>query len=247
MNFDWVLVLAYGTGDDEVKERTHIIKALKAAGLVPVLVKSKTGNLTEAHIWVRCPIERLEIEAEKKEVMKPLQEKGGLAPFSKTKRHHFKSRKTEEAFFSSFERQHLIYSIMTSPNSLQGAALDFEKMKSLGYLIEVMPLHDLAKRNELIQKWLSTPIYKIGLRVEQYQDDIKDYFGEDVALYFLWAGHFVRCFLPLACLGVACQIAQAVIKYGVDTSQGIGEGVVFACSRAVLGSTSKSSTLSVVN
>jgi len=46
----------------------------------------------------------------------------------------------------SSERQRLIHSIMTSPNQLNGAGLDLQKLKLAGYLLEAIPLHDPSKK-----------------------------------------------------------------------------------------------------
>ena len=213
--YDWVLIFTHGASDDELKERTHVIKAVKAAGLVPVVAKSQYTSSLEVHVWLRCPADRLEEEAERMQVKKRLQEHGGLAPFCTAKRHLFEGPIGDYSFFSSAERQQLIFSILTSSNSLNGAGLELESLKASGYLIEAMPLHDFTHRDRLISQWLEQPLYMYD---QQPITEIKDYFGEEVALYFAWAGHFVRAFFPLAFLGLITQIAQSIIK-GRDIDQ----------------------------
>jgi hypothetical protein len=205
-------------------QRAHVIKSLKASGLVPVMVKSTCNDTPEVHIWIRCPVSRLEEEAEKIAVKKPLQEGGGLAAFAAAKRHLFEGPIGLHAFFSSAERQQLIYSIIVSPNALNGAGLDLEKLKSQGYLIEAMPMHDNSHKQKLIDDWLNVSIFTID---KQPITEIKDYFGEELALYFAWAAHFVRCFVPLAFLGLITQIAQNIIKYqnSWSDSEGLGRQV----------------------
>lgn len=205
-------------------QRAHVVKSLKASGLVPVVVQSTCRDTPEVHVWIRCPVSRLEEEAEKTAVKKPLQEAGGLAAFAAAKRHLFEGPVGLHAYFSSAERQQLIYSIMTSSNALNGAALDLEKLKSQGYLIDAMPLHDNSHRQKLIDNWLNVSIFKVDA---QPITDIKDYYGEELALYFAWAGHFVRCFIPLAFLGLVTQIAQNIIKYqnAWNNSEGVGRQV----------------------
>ena len=215
--FDWLLVLAHGASEEDIKERAHMLKSIRAAGLVPVMVQSKCSDAPEIHVWIRCPGERLEEEAEKIQIKKPLQENGGLACFSTANRHMFDGPIGDYAFFSTAERQQIVYSVLTSPNALNGAGLNFDTLKASGVLIEAFPLHDAPLRDALVVNWLDLSLFKLDA---QPVTEIKDYYGEEIAMYFAWAGHFVHTFFPLAVLGLVTQIAQSIIKgRDIDTHE----------------------------
>ena len=44
--------------------------------------------------------------------------------------------------------------------------------------------------------------------VEQPEDDIRDYFGDHVAIYFAWLGMYTSSLLPCAILGVMSQMVN---------------------------------------
>ena len=84
--FDWLLVFAHGESEDEIQERAHVIKSLKAAGLVPIQVLSRYHDALEVHIWLRCSADRLEEAAEERGLKKELTDYGGLVPFKLPRR-----------------------------------------------------------------------------------------------------------------------------------------------------------------
>ncbi|XP_053472777.1 anoctamin-9 isoform X2 [Ictalurus furcatus] len=61
-------------------------------------------------------------------------------------------------------------------------------------------LHERTQQEYLKRKWASWGALKHLLG--QPVDDIRDYFGEKVALYFLWLGWYTRLLIPAAIIGV---------------------------------------------
>ncbi|XP_028433428.1 anoctamin-9 isoform X2 [Perca flavescens] len=59
-------------------------------------------------------------------------------------------------------------------------------------------LHERKKQKDLKKKWARWS----GLFTEQPFNDIKCYFGEKVALYYLWLGWYTKLLVPAAALGV---------------------------------------------
>ncbi|XP_028257576.1 anoctamin-9-like isoform X2 [Parambassis ranga] len=59
-------------------------------------------------------------------------------------------------------------------------------------------LHERKKQKQLIKKWARWT----ALCREQPVNDIKCYFGEKVALYYLWLGWYTKLLVPAAALGV---------------------------------------------
>lgn len=68
-------------------------------------------------------------------------------------------------------------------------------------------LHEPVQRAELVAKWLRRDM----LPWTQPFDDIREYFGEKYALYFLFYGHYSQWLLLPALIGFPCQIAVWVM------------------------------------
>ena len=76
------------------------------------------------------------------------------------------------------------------------------KQIAKGDILAFFPLHDPSIRNCLIEKWLKT---WNPLEIPLYE--IKEYFGEKIALYIALRGHYTTWVLLPACLGMPLQIA----------------------------------------
>lgn len=63
-----------------------------------------------------------------------------------------------------------------------------------------------SKRAALIKEWGS---FKKMLHLQPI-DDVKDYFGLKIGLYFLWLGFYTYMLIPAAIMGVICIIYGAV-------------------------------------
>jgi hypothetical protein len=144
VSYDWMLVFRNAKEDDFILERTTAIRRLKAAGLAPTVCKSPDS--TEIHIFVRAPMERLEMEAEMAGLKKQVVEGGGLAPFAIAKRHLFVGATSHLGLFSSAERQRLTLRAMISSTRLHGAQLDFDHLQLSGNLLRIVPVHDRQLR-----------------------------------------------------------------------------------------------------
>ena len=144
VSYDWMLVFKNAKEDDYILERTTAIRKLKAAGLAPTVCKSPDTN--EVHVFVRAPLERLEMEAEMAGLKKQVHDGGGLAPFAIAKRHLFVGATSHQGLFSSAERQRLTLRAMISSTRLHGAQLDFEQMQQSGNLLRIVPVHDRQLR-----------------------------------------------------------------------------------------------------
>lgn len=217
--FEWVLIFRHDVSDEELKTRVLATKSLKAAGLVCVTCKSSDSS--EVQVYVRAPLNRLEAEAQALGLQKPLLHGGGLAPFSIEKRHHFDGGVGQAAFFSSAERQRLIWRIMTAGHRESGANLEFEKLEELGHLRALMPLHERAEQSSLVRRWWKRPFWEA---TRQPLHDIRNYFGEEIAFYFAWVGHMVGFLWPLAVVGVLIEIIKGGIGSGEGEVEMGGEG-----------------------
>lgn len=126
--------------------------------------------------------------------------------------------------FSDLLRIKMITDIITS-NRSGCAHLNLRKMKTDDAdpercsVIAYFPLHNRALADDLEQRWLTWKVRPW----EQPLDDIKEYFGEKVALYFCFTGHYTTWLLPLSIAGLLVCVDLA-IETGIYNS--IGEALL---------------------
>ncbi|XP_023164830.2 anoctamin-6 isoform X2 [Drosophila hydei] len=73
-----------------------------------------------------------------------------------------------------------------------------EKLVEDGVYLCAYALHDKGKRDDLLNEWA-----KIGnWKKLQPLDNIKDYFGAKVALYYAWLGFYTQMLIPISILGI---------------------------------------------
>jgi hypothetical protein len=128
--------------------------------------------------------------------MKKLRGRAGLHPFSRSLRHLFGLRVLQEKLLSVNERLCLLHHVMVASHECNGAALDLAALHDW-HLVSVIPVRSATQAQALIDsccsflpfKWDSLPL-----------DSVKDFFGEDVATFFLFQQHLTRCSYLLAAL-----------------------------------------------
>ncbi|CAM9354412.1 unnamed protein product, partial [Ectocarpus fasciculatus] len=99
--------------------------------------------------------------------------------------------------FRGCDRLKLIQSILMARKYEGGCFLDVYKLIKQKCLLAYFPLHDYVELRTLEEKWLRF----CQLPWNQPVDDVKDYFGEKIGLYFLWLGHYTTWLLPAAIVG----------------------------------------------
>jgi hypothetical protein len=107
--------------------------------------------------------------------------------------------------FRGVDRLKLIQSILMARKYEGGCFLDVYKLIKTKCMIGYFPLHDYVELRTLEEKWLRF----CQLPWNQPMDDIKDYFGEKVALYFLWLGHYTSWLMSAGVVGFFCWINVA--------------------------------------
>lgn len=63
------------------------------------------------------------------------------------------------------------------------------------------PLHDGNKRRKLLKEWASV---RGAMFKRQPLDEIKEYFGVKIAIYFAWLGFYTKMLIPASLVGVGC-------------------------------------------
>lgn len=99
------------------------------------------------------------------------------------------------------DRMKLIRSILTNSGS-GGCHLDIDMLLRKKCIVALFPLHDAVELRSLEIKWLKL------LEFPWYQkvDDVKNYFGEKIGLYFLWLGHYTTWLIGASIVGIAFWI-----------------------------------------
>ncbi|EDV33579.2 uncharacterized protein Dana_GF21590, isoform D [Drosophila ananassae] len=92
------------------------------------------------------------------------------------------------------QRQHFVEGEETADN------LGVEKLVQDGVYSCAYTLHDKDDRDRLLKEWANVSKWK-NL---QPLDQIKDYFGAKVALYFAWLGFYTQMLIPISVLGILC-------------------------------------------
>ncbi|XP_057212812.1 anoctamin-9 isoform X2 [Triplophysa rosa] len=82
-----------------------------------------------------------------------------------------------------------------------------EELLAQGVFESIFCLHEENKQKELKKKWASwSAVFTL---FKQPISHVKDYFGEKVALYYLWLGWYTRMLIPAAFIGIV------VFLYGI--------------------------------
>lgn len=107
--------------------------------------------------------------------------------------------------FRGVDRLKLIAGIIAARLTDGGCHLDVYRLIKNKCMITFFPLHDAVELRELEEKWLRIlqPPWK------QHVDVVKDYFGEKIALYFLWLGHYTTWLISAAVIGFFAWINVA--------------------------------------
>lgn len=69
-------------------------------------------------------------------------------------------------------------------------------LTSQGVIENLLPLHQPEILNDLQKRWV------FALFDEQPLEDIKEYFGTEIAMYFAWLGHLTTALWAPAVIGV---------------------------------------------
>ncbi|KAK7176439.1 hypothetical protein R3I93_000621 [Phoxinus phoxinus] len=85
-------------------------------------------------------------------------------------------------------------------NTFIGPGESLDELLREGAFESIFCLHEKKEQKKLREKWASwVSVLKL---FQQPVNDIKDYFGEKVALYFLWLGWYTRMLIPAAVIGI---------------------------------------------
>lgn len=110
------------------------------------------------------------------------------------------------SIFRGADRLKLLKGVVETEAARGGAALSITKLKRSKCVVDAFPLHDHDRLFELQKKWLKY----WQLPNAQPFDDIAAYFGERLALYFVWVAHYTTYLSYVAIAGFVAWIWSAI-------------------------------------
>ncbi|XP_033634933.1 anoctamin-8-like isoform X1 [Asterias rubens] len=138
---------------------------------------------------------------------KPLKEEygGGLKEFTCAEESIFEGVDNEKEFFSSQQRQAIVNHMLLNLRAVDGDKIGkvrfhegqaiVPKLLSRGIVSQVLPLHNSDTLKSLKTTWVQ------AFFRNQPLDDICEYFGVKIAMYFAWLGQYTKALFFPALLG----------------------------------------------
>ncbi|XP_077084813.1 anoctamin-9 isoform X2 [Siphateles boraxobius] len=103
-----------------------------------------------------------------------------------------------ESSVSFCTRIRIVHFVLFNTSIGTGESLD--ELLHEGAFESIFCLHEKKEQKKLRKKWASwLSVLKL---FKQPVTDVKDYFGEKVALYYLWLGWYTRMLIPAAIIGI---------------------------------------------
>uniref|UniRef100_A0A8C9XIQ6 Anoctamin n=1 Tax=Sander lucioperca TaxID=283035 RepID=A0A8C9XIQ6_SANLU len=130
---------------------------------------------------------------------------GGTRNYSCDEDYIYENIESELCFFTSQERQSIIKywldnlrakhgEVLHNINFLEGQPI-IPELSARGVIQQVFPLHEQRILSQLMKSWVQAVCEKQPL------DDICDYFGVKIAMYFAWLGFYTTSMLYPAVIG----------------------------------------------
>uniref|UniRef100_A0A8D3DX69 Anoctamin n=1 Tax=Scophthalmus maximus TaxID=52904 RepID=A0A8D3DX69_SCOMX len=130
---------------------------------------------------------------------------GGTRNFSCEEDYIYENIESELCFFTSQERQSIIKywldnlrakhgEVLHNINFLEGQPI-IPELSARGVIQQMFPLHEQRILSQLMKSWVQAVCEKQPL------DDICDYFGVKIAMYFAWLGFYTTSMLYPAVIG----------------------------------------------
>lgn len=104
--------------------------------------------------------------------------------------------KDEAMIFRGVDRMKLIHNIITY-HGIGGCGLDIHQLLKDECILAYGPLHDMVELRELEASWITL----LDWPWNQPCEEIKNYFGEKIGLYFKWLGIYTSWLIPASIVG----------------------------------------------
>jgi hypothetical protein len=106
--------------------------------------------------------------------------------------------------FRNVDRIKMIIAILEGPLIERGCALNLRDMRGHKVVLAAFPLHEYDDLKALQRKWLQL------WSLQQPVDNIRDYFGERIAFYFVYLNHYVNSLVSPAIGGLVTYIVKVL-------------------------------------
>ena len=117
--------------------------------------------------------------------------------FQPEKDHIYQMYQPSNSMFRGVDRIKIIMSILESAVHNDGCGLNLNRLCVEKAVLAVYPLHDDDELLMLQSKWITAFAWPWNQPIER----VKDYFGEKIALYFCWLGHYTTWLIGASVLG----------------------------------------------
>ncbi|KAJ8983111.1 hypothetical protein NQ317_001855 [Molorchus minor] len=204
-NCDVVIVFPPGAEDPML---LWLLSKLRQSCLT-VHVRHHASTQSSA-FYLAAPFAVLLKAAEEYHLPKALKETkgGGLKEFFVQDFHSYKGADDEAHFFTTEERQWMVLRILESIRAkssdadaiheltfLEGQPI-IPKCLSAGIILQIFPLHEPSALERLQNTWVR------DIAARQPLDDITEYFGVKIGMYFAWLGHYTTALSIPALFGL---------------------------------------------
>lgn len=177
-------------------------------GIPQVNIQVRQHKHTQAHVFfITTSFENLLRGAEHMGMHKAVKPQfgGGMRRFSCDEDNIYENIESELCFFTSQERQSIIKYWLDNLRAKQGEVLHnihflegqpiIPELEARGVIHQMFPLHEQRILNQLMTSWVQAVCERQPL------DDICDYFGVKIAMYFAWLGFYTNSMLYPAVIG----------------------------------------------
>ncbi|XP_067329922.1 anoctamin-8 isoform X2 [Channa argus] len=177
-------------------------------GIPQVSIQVRQHKHTQAHaFFITTAFENLLRGAEQMGMHKTVKPQfgGGMRRFSCDEDNIYENIESELCFFTSQERQSIIKYWLDNLRAKHGEVLHnihflegqpiIPELVARGVIHQMFPLHEQRILNQLMTSWVQAVCEKQPL------DDICDYFGVKIAMYFAWLGFYTNSMLYPAVIG----------------------------------------------
>eukprot|EP01031_Cornospumella_fuschlensis_P027354 gene27354-33040_t len=231
--YDFCVVLPASKGDLSERSKGYI-KTLRMLGFEIFMYKNLDPE-NEVILLLRAPLEKLRAYADQidfvmlldpEQIKKQLEEgdaESKIAPVTISHMEEISPYEPYDYIYAKFSRNinEILYwreddaetpfremirlklcaLILESRSHGRKEALKIRRYIRSGWMKAVFPLHNKVRTELLSMKWSRFPFQRIPL------DDVKEYFGEKIGLYFVFMDHYTKFLAIPAVIGIPLQIA----------------------------------------
>lgn len=189
------------------KQRQNTFKAIKACGLTIARrqssTKDKEGRPKCFYILVTATDDKLMSKAEQLKISKLVKDEfkdwenksQGYDDFTSKKLDRFVPGK--DGFFTSLERQRVIYRKLEAKLTDEGAGLDLDSLKKDGVITDFFFMHDEEDVKRLKTIWVYDKFRPAPVH------EVRAYLGDKIGFYFAFLEHYLNSLMPLSIFSLA--------------------------------------------